>query len=238
MRLIPLPDPAAVATHATDALRDVIEARRDARILLPAGGTPIPFYDEVRRRVRSGALDVRDAHFFQLDELVGVPPSDERSFHKFLREHVLDHVPRDPDRDHLLHGDAADPRREIERHGARLDALGGADLVLLGLGPNGHVAYNEPGSSTEDGSRVVELQAPTLAGLAEAFGDAHPRLGMTLGLRDMLAGATIVLLVTGAGKRDALHRLRDHPATSDFPASLLAGHPSFTILADREATGD
>ena len=234
MNLERLPSPEEVARSAADAVARAVAARRDARLVLPAGATPVPLLAEVVRRCHDSELDLSGAHLFQLDELVGVAAADPRSFHSFLRTHLLDHVERLAGRDHLLDGASEVPEHEIERHAETLAALGGADLVLLGLGLNGHVAFNEPGSSAEDGARVVELHEATVRKLEPVFGaEAVPRRGLTLGLREILAARELVLLVTGEGKAPILRRVLE--GATACPASLLLSHPSLTVLADSRA---
>lgn len=236
MRLERFPGPEDVARRAADIVARTVAARRDARLVLPAGGTPVPTYAELARRCGEGVLDLSGAHLFQLDELAGVAPADARSFHAFLREHLLDRVDRQPERDHLLDGASDDPEGEVARHAAALADVGGADLVLLGLGRNGHVAFNEPGSDADDGARVVELHDATRTALADRFGpDEAPMRGLTLGLREILATREVVLIVTGAGKADVLRDLVEGTDDAALPASCLARHPSLTILADADA---
>lgn len=225
----------AVAARGADLVGELVARKPDAVLALPAGGTPVPLYAELARRQRAGKLDLRRTHLFQLDELVGVPPGDERSFHRFLKRHVVDSLGA-AGRSHLLDGDAPDPESEIARHARSLAELGGADLVLLGLGRNGHVAFNEPGSAAGDGARVVDLCPTTRSALAPRFrADGPPRRGMTLGLAEIGAGKRIALLVTGGSKAEVLCALvRDAPSP-ERPATLLAGHRDFLVLADAEA---
>jgi glucosamine-6-phosphate deaminase len=237
MRLEQLPRAEDVAMVAADAVARAVAARHDARIVLPAGATPVPTYAEVVKRCRDGALDLSGAHLFQLDELVGVAPGDPRSFHSFLRTHLLDRLVRDADRHHLLDGASDDPAGEIARHAGLLADLGGADLALLGLGLNGHVAFNEPGSGAKDGTRVVGLHDTTRSGLEHRFAsEAVPTQGMTLGLREVLASRQLVLIVTGAEKAGILDDLLGGGASASLPASHLLAHPALTILADAEAS--
>jgi glucosamine-6-phosphate deaminase len=233
MRLQRFEDEAAVAVHAAGLLEETVGLRRDARVILPAGRTPLPLFDEILRRARAG-LDLAPVRFFQLDEYVGVGPKDPRSFHAFLRERLLAPLGREPRQDFLLDGTAADPRAEIERHAAQLSKLGGADLAFLGLGRNGHVGFNEPGSAAGEPARVVELARETRS--SSGFeDDAAPKRGMTLGLRELAAARRLVLLVTGAAKTRILAALEREPPSPERPASLLLGHRDFRILADAAA---
>lgn len=230
---------ADVAVAAADALDATLREReRPARplvpVILPAGRTPLPLYAELLRR--APRLDLARVRFVQLDEYAGCGPGDPHSFHRLLRDELLDPLERAPDRDALLDGAAPDARAEIERHAQRLRRDGGAELGFLGLGANGHVAFNEPGSTLEQGAHEIELAPETRAIAEREFGVGRaPVRGITLGLREIHAARRLVLLVTGAGKAAILHALLHEPPSSDRPASLLLGHPDLLVLADRAA---
>lgn len=234
MQLERLASAQAVAERAVERLAALLRAKPEAVLLLPAGATPVPFYAELVRRVRARALDLSRAHLFQLDELAGVAAHDARGFQAFFRTHLVEPLALAA-RFHALDGRARDPAAEIERHRRALAALGGGDLALLGLGKNGHVAFNEPGSRLDERARVVTLGATTLAGLRAQFADDCPRLGLTLGLAEIAACAEVVLLVTGAAKAEVLARVAQGAPSSDCPATLLAGHARFLVLADEAA---
>lgn len=237
MQLERLTDAHAVALRGAELVGEVLRAKPEAVLLLPAGATPVPLYAELVRRARAQRLELARAQLFQLDELCGVAASDARGFQDFLRRHLVRPLGLEP-RFHGLDGRAREPAHEIERHRSALAALGPPDLVLLGLGRNGHVAFNEPGSPADGPARVVELGADTRAGLAPVFPNGCPTHGLTLGLAEISAGRRVVMLVTGASKAAILARVRAGPATSACPATLLAPHPQFLVLADEAAAGD
>jgi glucosamine-6-phosphate deaminase len=234
------PSPARVAQRAADIVAEVVADRPDACLLLPAGGTPVRLYAELVLRQASGKIDLSRAHFFQLDELVGVAREDPRSFNAFLRRELIGPLKntcaREGDNDHLLEGDAPSPDQTIAEHARRLEDLGGSDLALLGIGRNGHVAFTEPGTKATEGSRRVELAAATVEGLKHSFAEGGvPTAGITLGLREIGASARIVLLATGSGKSAIVSRLVQDQPSAACPASLLSSRPGFLVLADEEA---
>jgi glucosamine-6-phosphate deaminase len=234
MQLERLPDAQAVAGRAADLVAETVRAKPEAVLLLPAGRTPVPLYAELVRRARAGALDLGRTRLFQLDELAGIGPGDARGFLSFFRQHLVQPLGLAA-RFSGIDGSARDPAAEIERHRRALAECGPADLVLLGLGPNGHVAFNEPGSELADPARVVTLGATTLAGLAHQFPNDCPRRGLTLGLAEIASGARLVMLVTGASKAEMLAHLLRGRASRERPATLLLGHPRFVVLADAAA---
>jgi len=234
MQIERLPDAQAVATRAADLVAETLRRKPEAVLLLPAGRTPVPLYAELVRRGRERTLDLSRARLFQLDELVGVSSTDRRGFHAFFLEHLV--RPLGLERCFRgLDGAARDPAAEIERHRRELERCGPADLVLLGLGGNGHVAFNEPGSTLADAARVVTLGETTLAGLAHEFPEDCPRRGMTLGMAEIDAGARVAMLVTGAAKAEMLAHVLAGKPTNERPATLLTGHRDFLLLADETA---
>ena len=232
-----LDTPTDVAQRAADLIGQCLATRPEAVLLMPAGGTPLPLYRELARRQEAGEIDLAPTHRFQLDELLGVEPGNAQSFHSFLRVNLPQVKGADSDaRLHLLSGDARDAESEIRRHARNLEELGGADLALLGIGRNGHVAFNEPGTAADAPARVVELAGATRSALASGFADGEvPTRGITLGLREIGAARSILLLATGAAKASVLASLVQGEPTSDCPASLLRGRASLRILADDAA---
>ena len=208
-------------------------ARPAMRMILPTGETPLGMYAELRRMEAERGLGAGEATLFQLDEYRGLAPGDRRSFGSYLRRE-LSGVRLG--RMHALDGAAPDPGAECARHQALLDA-GRVDLAVLGLGRDGHVAFDEPGSPVDSGVRRVALQATTRADAADAFGGIGnvPREAVTVGLGTLRSARELLLLVTGRAKGEALRTMLDGPVGRDCPASLLRDHPRLTILCDREA---
>ena len=233
MRFEQFESEAEVAVAAADLLTATVHACAESRVILPAGRSPLRFYAEVVRRSRAGELDLAHVRFFQLDEYLDVAPSDARSFRSLLEQQLLSPLGRGPGQDELLDGTAKDPRAEIERHAERLAQLGGADAAFLGIGRNGHVAFNEPNATLDYSARVVPLARETRIAAEAEFGTGKaPLRGMTLGMREIVRAGRLVLLATGAAKSAIVAALFDEPPSSQRPASLLLHHPDFTLLTD------
>lgn len=228
------PDADALADAAAQRLSVRVAARPDLVVTLPTGRTPDPLYARLRGRAAAGSLDASRLRVVGLDEYVGVGHDDPRSFYRELRGELLDALGVPPERHLHFDGAAADLDAEVRRVAARLAEWGGIDLCLLGLGANGHVAFNEPGTPREAGARVVRLSDDTRARNFPGAADA-PTYALTLGLAEVLAAREVWLLVTGEDKREALRTALVGPAHPAVPASALQGHPAAVALVDKAA---
>lgn len=236
MLLYVVDDEEAMARRAADLLaRDM--ARKSPYVLgLATGRTPIPFYGELVRRHRAGRLDFAGVITFNLDEYVGLSPDDPNSFHAYMRRHFLDHVNVKPANAHIPDGTAADPDAEADRYEAAIDAAGGIDCQLLGIGSNGHIGFNEPGSSLGSLTRTKYLTKQTRAASAAAFGgEAHvPREVITMGCGTILKARRILLLASGTHKAEIIRRAFEGPITATVPASVLQLHRFVTAVVTRD----
>lgn len=226
-----------LARAATDRIVAAIRARPGLVLCLPTGHTPLTTYAGLVDACRAGRVSFRDCHILNLDEYVGLGADDPASFAAYLRDRFVSRVDARPGHVHLLDGAAADPAQEAEAAEALIEALGGIDLVVCGVGNNGHVAFNEPGADPASRSRVVRLTPATLAAnSADLAGAAiRPDSAITLGLGTIRAARSILVLATGRGKAGPLRALLEEDRTSGYPVAALAGHPDLTLLADRAA---
>lgn len=200
--------------------------RPGLRLCLPTGATPAPVY----ARLATGFAGVT---VFLLDEFGGLAPGHPARCDTTIRTRLLDHLDQPPVL-HALDPDAPDLAAECARYQTLVDG-GGLDLTILGLGSNGHLGLNEPGSGADSTTRVVKLAESTRR-RATAYGaNPPPTWGLTLGLAPVLRSTEIWLLVTGAHKAPALRRLREEAAGPAFPATLLRRHPNAVVLADAAA---
>ena len=220
----------AVGRLAAELIANRLAARPGMRILLPTGRTPLGMYTVLREAAAAGRLPSARATVLQLDEYLGRGPGDPASFAAELRRQ-LQGIPLAAVE--TIDGAAADPGAEAERHRRRLDA-GPIDLAVLGLGRNGHVAFDEPGSDLAPGVRIVALSEQTRADAAATISPV-PEQGITTGLGTLLACRELILLVTGAAKAGVLRDVLTGPPDPQRPASLLRAHPRLTVICDPDA---
>ena len=227
--------PQAWAEHVAARFASFLADRPDARVALPTGATPEPVYAGIVQSVAAGLLSFRRAHVFLLDEFGGVPPDAKGRCDVMLHRALLDHVDVDPQRYHKLDPEAPDLEAMCAAYDASLKPS--VDLMMLGIGRNGHVGMNEPGTSPESNTRRVELAPSTTQASVRYFGEGAPlpTWGITIGLAQILAARTIWILATGEGKADIVRDVLLEPVSATRPASLLRGHPDCWFFVDAAA---
>ncbi|GAC1432806.1 MAG: glucosamine-6-phosphate deaminase [Chloroflexota bacterium] len=240
MELIVVADYEAVSRAGADLVAVAITANPTANLVVATGETPMGLYRELARRRRDGHLDTSALRVFQLDAYLGIAPDDRRSLYRWMRESFLDPLDIPPERVVRLPGDAGDPRAACRAYEAALRQAGGLDLSILGLGPNGHLGFNEPPAGPRAPTRVVDLTEESLESNARYWGgrDQVPSRAMTAGMGVLLAARQTLLVVAGERKRHILRRVLDGPPTPDVPASFLAQAAWVTVIADRAALPD
>ncbi len=237
MRVVTLPDAAAVAAACADMVAQEAKRRRALVLALPTGRTPLPVYDELARRHARAEIDLRACRAFNLDELL-LPPGHPASFRCYMERHAGSRIGLDPQRCDIPRSTvagAAEARAECERYDRAIARSGGFDLALLGLGSDGHVAYNLPGEPHEE-THVVELPVELADALAVPA-DSRPLRAITVGLGALRAARRLVLLATTASKAAAVRALLDGPDDDPrWPCSFLRRHPSFDVLLAKSVT--
>jgi len=207
-----------------------LAARPSLRICLPTGETPSPVYAALAAAEARGAVSFAGSTIVMLDEWVGLPPGDPARCDVRLRSELLDRLRVPPSLFAAIDVDGPDPDEAATRHDA---AAVGLDLAVLGLGTNGHVGFNEPGSSPDDATRLVRLAVSTREAATARYGASRmPTAGITVGLARLLAAGEAWLLVTGERKAAMLRRALEEPEGPDCPASYLRRHPRLTVFAD------
>jgi glucosamine-6-phosphate deaminase len=221
---------------AADHVAALLERKPNAVIALPTGQTPLGMYAELVARAARKRLSAAQARFFNLDDYLGLNAGHPLSYARFLKEHFLTPAGVPEEHIRLLRGDAIGFEAECRDYEVAIAAAGGLDLAVLGLGTNGHIGFNEPGSDWSAQTHVVSLSQETRAThAAQTKGRfAIPEYGITVGISTIVAAREILLLAAGGAKARALAAFRGGIPDPKWPVTALLTHPNLTVLAEVE----
>lgn len=235
MEILILKDPLEVAVRAADILQR--EVSRGANIGLATGSTPLSTYRELIRRHHQEGLSFSNCHAYLLDEYVGLPANHDQSYRETIRREFTRHIDIEDARVHGPDGSAADIQAAADSYERELSTSGGVDIQILGVGTDGHIGFNEPGSSLMSRTRLKTLHPQTVQDNARFFDSAAdvPRHVLTQGLGTIIDARHVLLLATGSKKSAAVAALAEGPLMADCPASVLQWHPHATVICDEAA---
>lgn len=238
MEVVIVPDTKAGGEIVAEAMAQLLRRKPDALLGVATGSTPLPVYEALALRVRSGAVDTSRARIAQLDEYAGLPTDHPESYRSVLRREVLERLGIGMDKFLGPDGTAADVQGACEAYDRVLAEAGGVDLQLLGIGTDGHIGFNEPCSSLASRTRIKTLTEQTRMDNARFFdGDIEqvPHHVITQGIGTILEARHLVLLATGKSKADAVAAAVEGPVAAVCPASALQLHPHATVVVDESA---
>jgi glucosamine-6-phosphate deaminase len=232
--------PAAIGTIVADWVEELLNLTDAPTVGLATGSSPLSVYAELVRRHREGRISFDATTMFLLDEYVGLSPEHPRSNSAFIRSAFTDHIDVRPSAVHFPAGDAGDPGAAGREYERRVAAAGGIDIQLLGVGRNGHIGFNEPGSSLVSRTRLKTLTEETRTDNARFFDSPHevPRHVLTQGVGTILEARHVVLVAAGVAKADAIAGAVEGPVTAICPASALQLHPRATVVVDEQAAAN
>lgn len=230
-------DAAAVAECAAAHVVARLRNQHAVTLGFATGATMSPIYAHLVTASRAGAISFRAVSSFNLDEYVGVAPQSPGSFHAYMQEHLFGHVDMEAGRARIPDGMAGDIAAEAARYEAMIAASGGIDLLLLGIGANGHIGFNEPGSDFASRTREIRLDETTRIANASSFRHlaSVPERAITMGIATILEARSILLIATGSEKAAALAAAIEGPIGPACPASTLRLHDNVHILCDEAA---
>ena len=230
-------DTQAIGTAAASMFAARVIENPHAVLGLATGSTPIPTYAKMAELYACGAVDYSGVTTYNLDEYVGLGHDHPQSYYYFMMENLFRHINVPVENIHVLSGTAADPAAECAAYEKAIDAAGGIDLQILGIGRNGHIAFNEPDDSFAPATHVVNLTQSTIEANTRFFSssDEVPRQALTMGIGSIMKARAIVLIATGADKAEAVRALVNGPVSPACPASILQLHPNATIMLDKAA---
>lgn len=225
---------------AAKKLIEQINSKSDSVLGLATGSTPEGLYEEIIKAHKEGNVSFKDVTTFNLDEYVGLSKDNDQSYYYYMHKLLFDHIDLKDNQANLPNGDAEDLQEECSRYEASIQQAGGIDIQILGIGLNGHIGFNEPGTPFSIQTHIVDLDASTRNANARFFDsiDEVPLQAITMGIDSIMQTKQIILLVSGSKKAEALEKLVNGYVTEDFPASILQKHPNVTIIADREALAE
>jgi glucosamine-6-phosphate deaminase len=226
-----------VSRTAAQQVADLIHNQPDAVLGLATGSTPVGLYRELIRMHLEEGLDFSAVTTFNLDEYVGLPDDHDQSYHYFMQENLFKYINIRPGSTHVPNGMARDIRAECRAYEEKIARTGGIDLQILGIGANGHIAFNEPLSSLGSRTRIKTLTSKTRLDNARFFDTPGevPRYAITMGIGTIMDARALLLLANGAGKAEAIAKTVEGPISAAVPASIVQLHQDATVIIDREA---
>jgi glucosamine-6-phosphate deaminase len=246
MRLIIRPDYQEVSAWAANYVaRRILDfapaADRPFVLGLPTGSTPIGFYKAMIALHKAGKISFKHVVTFNMDEYVGLPEDHPESYHTFMAKNFFDHIDILKKNVHILDGNARDLDTECASYEDKIRAFGGIHLFVGGIGPDGHIAFNEPGSSLSSRTRIKTLTYDTKVANSRFFGgdiDKVPSTALTVGVGTLLDAKEVVILTSGHGKARALHHAIEQGVNHMWTVSCLQLHPKALIVCDEDSTDE
>lgn len=236
MKIIIAKDYNEMSLRAFEVIKDTLENNPRATLGLATGSTPVGLYDLMAEDHAKNGTSYKEVCTVNLDEYVGLDYSDRQSYIYFMRSKLFDRIDINPENAHIEDGKAEDRQAECDRYNRLLEDLQ-QDVQILGIGSNGHIAFNEPGTPFGSVTHVVDLAESTIESNSRFFekiGDV-PRKAFTMGIKNIMHAKKILVLATGANKAEAVKGLVCGPVSEDLPASVLQLHPDCTLICDEAA---
>ncbi|MFC4557537.1 glucosamine-6-phosphate deaminase [Virgibacillus kekensis] len=237
MEIIKVKDYQGLSEKACQIIIDQIKGQKNPVLGLATGSTPEGLYQQLINAFRRGEVSFQQAKTFNLDEYVGLPGSHSNSYRFYMQEKLFNHIDVPGNQTYLPHGNATDLEKECHQYEQLIRDAGNIDLQVLGLGLNGHIGFNEPGTAFDSKTHIVDLDMTTRKANARFFSslDEVPEKAITMGIGTIMECKKIMLLVSGEKKAEAVNRLINGTVTEEFPGSILQKHENVVLIADEGA---
>ena len=237
MRIIKTKSYEEMSKKAANIIASVVTLKPDCMLGLATGSSPIGTYDELVKKYEAGDLDFSEVTTVNLDEYKGLPKENEQSYYYFMHDNLFQHINIPEESIHVLSGTADDLEKECADYDAMIDRAGGIDLQILGIGRNGHIAFNEPTTVFPPKTHIVDLTESTIDANKRFFADVRdvPRQALTMGIGSIMKARAILIIATGADKAQAVKDMIQGPVDPQCPASILQLHPDVTVMLDAPA---
>ncbi|MEW6535199.1 MAG: glucosamine-6-phosphate deaminase [Candidatus Auribacterota bacterium] len=228
-----------MSREAAQIFADLIRQKPNCVLGLATGGTPVKMYQELIRMHKEEGLDFSKVITFNLDEYLGLPGDHDQSYRYFMNDNLFNHINIKKENTFVLNGTAKDPKLYCEGYEMLIKALGGIDIQLLGIGGNGHIAFNEPGSPENSRTRIVDLTKETIAANSDGrfFKDPKdvPTQALSMGVATIMEARKVVLIANKSSKADAIVKTVEGRVSVDVPASFLQKHKDSVVIVDEDA---
>ena len=237
MRIIKVTDYDEVSVRTANMILGQVNLKPDAVLGLATGGSPVGAYKKIVEAYNNNEIDFSEVTTINLDEYRGIKRSHEQSYWSFMHENLFDHINIPKERIHFLDGNAADLDAECKQYEESIRAAGGIDIQLLGIGSNGHIAFNEPSDSFQRWTHVVSLKESTIQDNSRFFNTIEevPTQALTMGIGSIMQAKRILIIALGEHKAKAIKQVISGNVTPECPASVLQFHTDVTLMLDRGA---
>lgn len=236
MKIIVVENYEEMSERGAEIMAEVIKSNPRATLGLATGSTPIGLYKRLIEKNKNGEISFKEVKTVNLDEYVGINGENNQSYRYFMNNQLFDHIDIDKNNTHVPSGVAEETEKECERY-TQIIRDNPQDIQLLGLGSDGHIGFNEPGSHFDGHTHIAELEESTIKDNARLFDkiDDVPRSAITMGIADVMQAKSILLLANGANKAEAVKAMIQGEVTEACPASILQRHRNVTVIIDKEA---
>lgn len=225
-----------ISKQIADEFIKIVKNKPNAVLGLATGTSPLEIYRNLIEANKAGKVTFKDVTTFNLDEYVGLEGTHDQSYRYFMNHNLFNHIDINKDNTNVLPG-VGDYKKAMHEYDGKIAAAGGIDIQLLGLGSDGHIAFNEPGTAFDSLTHETELTQQTIKDNSRLFNsiDEVPTSAVTMGLQSIMNAKKIVLIATGKNKAEAVKGMLEGPLTTDMPCSILRNHPDVTLYLDEDA---
>ena len=229
-----------MSKKAAEIMADVIKDKPDCVLGLATGSTPTGMYKELANINKSGEISFKKVVSYNLDEYYPISPDNDQSYRYFMNDNLFNHIDIEMKNTHVLNGEAQDADAECKAYDEAIKNAGGIDIQVLGIGRNGHIAFNEPDEALIAPTHKTGLTEDTIDANARFFASADdvPKHALTMGMASIFGAKKIILLANGASKKEAIKDLLSDEIKTSNPSTFLKLHPDVTILCDKDAYGE
>lgn len=226
-----------MSLKGAEIVKEQVNSKPDCILGLATGSTPVGLYNCLAEMNKKGDVDFSKVTSFNLDEYYPISPENDQSYRYFMNENLFSKINIDITKTHVPNGMAEDPEKACKEYDECILAAGGIDLQILGIGQNGHIAFNEPSDELFEGTHLTGLTESTIKANARFFEKEEdvPTKAVTMGIASIMRARKIIILANGPAKREIVEKLINGGITTNIPASILKVHPDVTLICDRDA---